>query len=116
MPSGSVGPGVKELVTLAGERVARAKLNGRILRRSPSSVLVETEAMILGLTGQILVWRSLAASQFAADLAGDTDLGRFEARAVEERRELEQLHRDLVHEDFDTGRAGAFGVRMSGGT
>lgn len=103
-------PRMKEFVVLAGERAARGKLNGRIFRRSPSSAVVEAEAMILGVTGQMLVWRSLAASDLADALPADTDLGRLEARAVEQRLALEQLHQDVIHAVFASPRSGARSV------
>ncbi|MFC9635375.1 hypothetical protein ACFTY8_40560 [Streptomyces mirabilis] len=42
-----------------GEKVGRVKPNGRVLRRSALTVLVELEAMRLGVQGKALLWRVL---------------------------------------------------------
>src|SRR5437763_8564765 len=43
-----------------GEMAGRLKLNGEILRYSPLSPLVEIEALALGVTGKLGLWRALA--------------------------------------------------------
>jgi hypothetical protein len=49
----------KESAAAVAERLARFKLNGSLLRRSPLSSVVELEAMALGVTGKGAGWRSL---------------------------------------------------------
>src|SRR5690349_19592418 len=46
----------KVAVAWAGEKVGRLKLNGRVVRRSPLSPLVELEAIELGIHGKRLLW------------------------------------------------------------
>jgi hypothetical protein len=55
-----------------GERLGRFKLNGRLLRGSELSTLVELEALRLGVLGKLQGWRSLAvAAQRDARLDGE---------------------------------------------
>ncbi|MFI2346613.1 hypothetical protein ACH492_06040 [Streptomyces sp. NPDC019443] len=44
------------------ERLGRLKPNGRVVRRSPLSMLVEVEALRVGVEGKVLLWRTLLAS------------------------------------------------------
>jgi hypothetical protein len=60
------GLGIEPSATLdaaaeVGEHVARLKLNGRLLSRSPLSDLVEFEAMRLGVAGKLSCWLALHA-------------------------------------------------------
>jgi hypothetical protein len=43
----------------AGEKIRRLKPNGRVLRRSGLSTVVELEALRLGVEGKALLWRAL---------------------------------------------------------
>lgn len=43
----------------AAEKVGRLKLNGRLLGYSPLSRVVELEALALGVTGRLALWRTL---------------------------------------------------------
>ncbi|MFE1775005.1 hypothetical protein [Streptomyces sp. NPDC059008] len=43
----------------AGEKARRLKPNGRVLRRSALSTVVELEALRLGVEGKTLLWRTL---------------------------------------------------------
>ncbi|GAB7035771.1 hypothetical protein AB0G35_15330 [Streptomyces sp. NPDC021749] len=43
----------------AGEKVGRLKPNGRVIRRSGLSMIVELEGMRLGVEGKALLWRTL---------------------------------------------------------
>ncbi|MFE1558645.1 hypothetical protein ACFW6V_27160 [Streptomyces sp. NPDC058734] len=49
----------KTLVIRLAEKVARVKPNGRLLRRSPLSDLLELEAIRLGVEGKLALWRTL---------------------------------------------------------
>src|SRR4051794_38409167 len=48
---------VKRAVGWTGEKLARLKLNGRLLTRSPLSTLIELETLTLGIHGKLLLWR-----------------------------------------------------------
>ena len=47
------------LAAVLGERLGRLKLNGRLLRRSPLSDLLELETLVVGITGKQALWISL---------------------------------------------------------
>ena len=50
---------VKVAAAWTAEKIGRLKLNGRLLGYSPLSRLVEVEALALGVTGKLALWRSL---------------------------------------------------------
>jgi hypothetical protein len=76
----------------AVEKVARLKLNGRVLRRSPLSTVIELEALRLGVLGKHQLWRTLAQT-FANDPRVDTGrLEELQRRAEQQAATLEQLH------------------------
>jgi hypothetical protein len=52
---------LKNGLAVAAERLGRLKLNGRIVRRSPLSTLVELEVLETGIFGKRSLWTSLAA-------------------------------------------------------
>jgi hypothetical protein len=54
------------LVLQVGERVGRLKPNGRIVRRSPLSDLIEIEALIDAVSAKRAGWYALAAAPLAA--------------------------------------------------
>jgi hypothetical protein len=73
------------------EKVGRAKLNGRLLSRSPLSSIIELEGLRLGVLGKGSGWRllrSLADSEPRLDPAALDDLI---ARADRQAAELEEL-------------------------
>jgi hypothetical protein len=50
---------VKVSAAWVAEKLGRLKLNGRLLGYSPLSRLVELEALALGVTGKLAMWRAL---------------------------------------------------------
>jgi hypothetical protein len=50
---------VKVSAAWTAEKLARLKLNGRLLGYSPLSRLVELEALSLGVSGKLALWRAL---------------------------------------------------------
>jgi len=54
------------LVLQVGERVGRLKPNGRIVRRSPLSDLIEIEALIDAVSAKRAGWYALAAAHLPA--------------------------------------------------
>ncbi|MCH5677233.1 hypothetical protein [Streptomyces gilvus] len=91
-----------------GEKLARAKPNGRLVRRSGLSVLAELEAMRSGVAGKALLWRSLLAAS-----ARDTrlDPARVEELLGRAERQIEVL--DALHTRAGTALFGA--ERVSSG-
>jgi hypothetical protein len=72
----------------AAEKAGRLKPNAQLLGYSPLSPLVELEALLVGITGKLGLWRALA--EVAVDL--DLERARFDelaARAERQRNELE---------------------------
>jgi hypothetical protein len=82
---------VKPAGAWAAEKLGRLKLNGRLRGYSPLSRLIELEGLLVGITGKIALWKTLA------DLEGLEHLGidfeRLAARAAEQRSTVGDLHR-----------------------
>ncbi|MGP3947612.1 hypothetical protein [Streptomyces sp. 7N604] len=80
----------------AGEKVGRLKLNGRLIRQSGLSVLLELETLRIGVEGKALLWSAL--------LAAAADNPRLDADRIRELRDragqqmdiLESLHADAA--------------------
>ena len=82
------------------ERIGRMKPNGRLLRRSGLSVLVELEALRLGALGKAALWRALL-SVSAQEARLDADqLERLLRRAEEQITTLDSLHARAVVQVF----------------
>lgn len=79
----------KIALAVAGERLGRAKLNGRLRQRSPLSSFEELDFLIMAIVNKIVLWENLR------DLAGlrerlpDIDFDHLIERARTQRAELE---------------------------
>lgn len=83
-----------------GEMAGRLKTNGRVVRRSPLSSLLELEAMRLGVEGKASGWRTL---RDMADADHRLDAGRLDtllARAHGQATRLEELRVQRAAELF----------------
>jgi hypothetical protein len=83
------------------ERVGRLKLNGRLLRRSPLSRIVELEALVVGIRGKEALWTALRTSGVqpkGVDLDALVDSARAQAKVVDEQRLI------AAADVFDTSR------------
>jgi hypothetical protein len=78
----------KNAVGWALEKAGRLKLNGRLVRRSPLSRLVELDGLTMGVTGKEALW---AALERAGVAARGVDLAELRRRAEAQRHELERL-------------------------
>jgi len=90
----------KSWATWTAERLGRLKLNGRLLRRSPLSRVLDLEAMLLGVEGKAAGWRTLRAR---AESDTRLDAGRLDAlidRAYLQIDELERLRVKAAAEVF----------------
>ncbi len=76
-----------------GEKAGRVKPNGRLLRRSGLSLLVELEALRLATQGKALLWRALLA---AAPQDARLDAARLENLLRRAGRQIETL--DSLHD------------------
>ena len=74
------------------ERAGRLKLNGRVVRRSPLTLVLESEVMRSAVMGKLGLWQTLQ------DLSGDLGLdgSRFDRLATTARDQIATL--DRVHE------------------
>lgn len=86
---------VKSGVGWAAEKVGRLKLNGRLTGYSPLSRVVELEALVMGVTGKLSLWRSLQQVATLDRRIETTDLDRLARRAEEQIAELER-HRQAA--------------------
>lgn len=91
---------VKPLLAVAGERLGRFKLNGRLFRYSPLSRFAELDFLIAGIEGKKILWADLR------DLAGlparlpDVDFDALVERAAGQRAALEPFHAQAGREAF----------------
>jgi hypothetical protein len=76
------------------EKAGRLKLNGRILRPSPLSRLVELETLALGVTGKKALWRSLAAVKETDSRLASVD---FDALLTSAEQQATELERHRLH-------------------
>jgi hypothetical protein len=84
---------VKPVGAWAAEKLGRLKLNGRLLGYSPLSRQLELEGLLIGITGKMALWKTLA--ELDLEPLG-IDFEQLAARAAEQRRRVEDLHRLAV--------------------
>ena len=89
----------KTVAGVAGERVGRLKLNGRLVRRSPLSIVVELEGLIGAVSVKRQLWATLL-SMTADGRTADPRLDELKDRAEDQRRRLEAIHGRLVRQLF----------------
>ncbi len=82
----------RQWLGVAGERIGRVKLNGRLLQRSPLSDLLELEAMRIGIEGKIGLWRSLRRLGSEEGLLAAAALDRLTDRALAQAALVESCH------------------------
>lgn len=92
----------KRSLAQAGERLSRLKLNGRLIGYSPLSRVVETEALIAGVSAKRLLWTALAAAVADEPVLATYDLAGLEQRADEQLAVLRRFHREAVAGAFTT--------------
>jgi hypothetical protein len=79
---------IKPALGWLGEKVGRAKLNGRLWSYSPLSRVIDLELLLLGVSGKHRLW------QLLAELVGEDSSADFEAlaaRAEDQRARVEDL-------------------------
>ena len=95
----------KSPLAMAGERLGRLKLNGRLRGYSPLSRFAELDFLIAGIEGKKILWADLR------DLAGlsarlpDVDFDALIERAARQRAALEPFHARAGREAFKPGRS-----------
>ncbi|GHF59641.1 hypothetical protein FNH07_31840 [Amycolatopsis bartoniae] len=85
------------------EKVARFKLNGRIVNRSPLSRLVELEAMRLGVEGKVAGWRTLRARATVDPRLDSAKLDELITSGRSQITRLERLRARAAEELFGAG-------------
>ena len=80
----------KVVLAWLGEKATRLKANGRLVRRSPLSDLVELEALYLGVAGKEAGWHTL---RIVAEHDDRLDVGRLDELIARARRQVETLER-----------------------
>lgn len=73
------------------EKLGRLKLNGRLRGYSPLSRLLELEGLLIGITGKMALWETLAGLEAGEGLG--LDFAQLAARAAEQRSVVDDLHR-----------------------
>jgi hypothetical protein len=102
MAAHGVGPDrIKQAAAQAGEMFGRLKLNGRVLSPSPLSRVLEFEGMIMGVTGKLQLWRSLAQIAEHDDRLDPAQLATLIQRAEGQRSRLEDLHAKAARFAFE---------------
>lgn len=99
----ALGVGVDRLKVLAGwgaEKAGRFKLNGRLLGYSPLSRVIELEALALGVSGKLSLWRALDEIASTQPELERFDLPGLIERAERQVEELEIQRRRAVAEAF----------------
>ena len=93
----------KTALTTAAERVARLKLNGRLVKRSPLSTLLELEALTAGVHAKRDLWQSLAAVAEQILPGGNVELAGLIDRATVQLERLQAHHDDAARHAFRPG-------------
>jgi hypothetical protein len=87
---------LKAAAAWAGEKVGRLKLNGQIRGYSPLSPVVELEALLLGVSGKVALWRSLQDVAAGEERLDAARLAELEQRGERQREEIERLRRQAA--------------------
>jgi hypothetical protein len=86
-----------------GEKVGRAKPNGRLMGRAPLSALLEAEALLLGVRGKAAGWQALRALALIDSRISHTQLDELIASADRQAEELEQIRQEIATEVLIAG-------------
>ena len=92
---------VKDTLARFAERGGRLKLNGRLVRHSPLSDVVELETLVVGITGKEALWESL----HGTDVIPQDQLQALIERAQEQREIVERWRRAAARRAFATASA-----------
>lgn len=88
----------KQIAAWGAEKAGRLKLNGRVLRYSPLSRVVELEGLHIGVTAKLALWAVL--EETLGERIGDEELPRLRDRAQRQRDELERFRLAAAREAF----------------
>jgi hypothetical protein len=108
---GSEPPKFRTLAVRGAELAGRLKPNGTLVSYSPLSLVVELEGMIMGVTGKLMLWRSLLQIVDGDERFDRAEIERLARMAEAQRSRLEDLHDRAAREAL---AAGAAAVRSAG--
>jgi hypothetical protein len=89
---------VKVILARVAERLGRLKPNGRLISYSPLSRLIELEALVIGITGKLALWRALEVAADGGSLGAD--LESLIASAEAQRDAVERLRLRAARDAF----------------
>ena len=89
---------VRAALAAVATRFGAIKPNGRLIRRSPLSDVIELEGLCLGITGKLELWRTLE-NVLGTD-NGSFDFGALAERAKSQRRRVENFRRKAMQRAF----------------
>ncbi|MFE7775239.1 hypothetical protein ACFU5O_15305 [Streptomyces sp. NPDC057445] len=88
----------------AAEKAARLKPNGRVLRRSGLSTLIELETLRLGIQGKHHLWNALLPVAEESDRLDTSRLRTLVERATDQMAVVDDLHHTAAEAVFAGGR------------
>ncbi len=97
----------KPLLAIAGERLGRLKLNGRLSGYSPLSRFEELDVLIMGIDGKVVLWANLRDHAGLGARLPDVDFDALIDRARQQRALLEPIHAEAGREALGAGAASA---------
>lgn len=92
-------PRLKVTLALAAERLGRLKLNGRLIRYSPLSRVIELEGLIAGVQAKCRLWQSVINAD-GVGITPDADVEELAKQAQDQSDMLIKLHGRALHEAF----------------
>jgi hypothetical protein len=93
----------KPLLAIAGERVGRLKLNGRLTGYSPLSRFEELDFLLMGIDGKVVLWTNLRDHAGLGARLPDVDFDGLADRARQQRALLEPFHAESGREALGGG-------------
>ena len=93
----------KPLLAVAGERIGRLKLNGRLRGYSPLSRFEELDFLVMGIDGKVVLWCNLRDHAGLGARLPDVDFDALIARARQQRSLLEPHQAAAGREAFARG-------------
>jgi len=90
----------KPVLAIAGERIGRLKLNGRLKGYSPLSRFEELDFLVMGIDGKVVLWQNLRDLAGLGERLPDVDFDGLVERARSQRTRLEPHHAAAGREAF----------------
>lgn len=91
---------VRKASAWIGEKLARVKLSLTGDEKSGSGFLEAMDALIIGITGKLLLWRALDAASETVPALKRLDYAQLQQRAITQRDRVEEKHLDAARAAF----------------